>query len=138
MVDNAGKLVGIISEGDLIHRSETGTERRYRWWMRLVGGDASLAADYIKTHTRKAADIMTQRVITAAPEIELDEVAILLERNAIKRVPIVRDDQLGHTYLADNSQLDRRGTTCTRQGVPCPTEISAMPNCPRVQAFVMR
>src|SRR3974390_647274 len=103
VVDDAGKLVGIISEGDLIHRSETGTERRYRWWMRLVGGDASLAADYIKTHTRKAADMMTQRVITAAPEIALDEVAILLERNAIKRVPIVRDDQLGHTYLADNS-----------------------------------
>lgn len=90
VVDDAGKLVGIISEGDLMHRSETGTERRYRWWIRLMGGDASLPGDYIKTHGRKAADVMTKNVITASPETPLDEVAILLERNSIKRVPIVR------------------------------------------------
>jgi CBS-domain-containing membrane protein len=94
VVDDVGKLVGIISEGDLMHRAETGTERRYRWWIRLMGGDASLPADYVKAHALKAADIMTQNVITAAPETELDEVAILLERNAIKRVPILMHGQL--------------------------------------------
>ena len=62
VVDDTGKLVGIISEGDLMHRAETGTERRHRWWIRLVGGDASLPADYIKAHARKAADIMTRRM----------------------------------------------------------------------------
>ena len=94
VVDDVGKLVGIISEGDLMHRSETGTERQYRWWIRLVEGDASLPADYIKAHGRKAADIMTQNVITAAPDTALDEVAITMEKNSIKRVPIVRDGQL--------------------------------------------
>jgi CBS domain-containing protein len=94
VVDDTGKLVGIISEGDLMHRAETGTERRHRWWIRLVGGDASLPADYIKAHARKAADIMTQNVITAAPETPLDEIAIMLEKNSIKRVPIVRDGRL--------------------------------------------
>jgi CBS domain-containing protein len=94
VVDDVGKLVGIISEGDLMHRSETGTERQYRWWIRLVEGDASLPADYIKAHGRKAADIMTQNVITAAPDTALDEVAIAMEKNSIKRVPIVRDGQL--------------------------------------------
>ena len=94
VVDDAGKLVGIISEGDLMHRAETGTEWRYRWWIRLVGGDASLPADYVKAYARKAADIMTQNVITAAPETALDEVAIVMEKNSIKRVPIVRDGQL--------------------------------------------
>jgi CBS domain-containing protein len=94
VVDDAGKLIGIISEGDLMHRSETGTERRYRWWIRLMGGDASLPADYIKAHGCKAADIMTKNVITASPETPLDEIAILLERNSIKRVPIVGDGQL--------------------------------------------
>ena len=94
VVDDAGKLVGIISEGDLMHRSETGTERRYRWWIRLMGGDASLPADYIKAHGRKAEDIMTRNVITAAPETPLDEIAIRLEKNSIKRVPIVREGQL--------------------------------------------
>src|SRR6516164_8245291 len=94
VVDDAGKLVGIISEGDLMHRAETGTERRYRWWIRLMGGDASLPADYVKAHARKAADIMTQNVITAAPETALDEVAITMEKNSIKRVPIVSGRQL--------------------------------------------
>ena len=94
VIDDAGKLVGIISEGDLMHRAETGTELRYRWWIRLVGGDASLPADYIKAHARRAADIMTQNVITATPETPLDEIAVLLERNSIKRVPIVREGQL--------------------------------------------
>jgi CBS domain-containing protein len=94
VVDDAGKLVGIISEGDLMHRRETGTERRYHWWLHLVAGDASLPADYIKAHGRKAADVMTQNVITATPETALDEIAILIERNAIKRVPIVTNGQL--------------------------------------------
>jgi len=95
VVDDADRLVGIISEGDLMHRSEMGTERQYhRWGMRLVAGDASLPADYIKAHGRKAADIMTKNVIVASPETPLDEVAILLERNSIKRVPIVTGSQL--------------------------------------------
>jgi CBS domain-containing protein len=54
-----------------------------------MGGDASLPADYIKAHGCKAADIMTQNVITVAPETPLDEIAVMLERNSIKRVPIV-------------------------------------------------
>jgi CBS domain-containing protein len=94
VVDNAGKIVGIISEGDLMHRAEIGTERGYRWWPRLVRGDASIPPGYIKAHARRAADIMTQNVFTATPETPLDEIAVLLERNSIKRVPIVRDGRL--------------------------------------------
>jgi CBS domain-containing protein len=94
VVDDAGKLVGIISEGDLMHRAEIGTERRYQWWPRLVKGDVSLPFGYIKAHARRAADIMTQNVFTATPETPLDEIAVLLERNSIKRVPIVRDGRL--------------------------------------------
>jgi CBS-domain-containing membrane protein len=94
VVDDAGKLVGIISEGDLMHRAEMGTERRYQWWPRLVKGDVSLLFGYIKAHARRAADIMTQNVFTATPETPLDEIAVLLERNSIKRVPIVRDSRL--------------------------------------------
>ena len=48
VVDDAGKLIGIISEGDLMHRAEMGTERRYQWWPRLVKGDVSLPFGYIK------------------------------------------------------------------------------------------
>ena len=94
VTDDSGKLVGIVSEGDLMHRSEAGTERQRSWWLRLMAGDDMLAADYVKAHGRKVADVMTRNVITATPAMPLDEIAILLEMNSIKRVPIVEDGQL--------------------------------------------
>jgi CBS domain-containing protein len=94
VVDDGGKLVGMVSEGDLMHRSEAGTERQRSWWLRLMAGDDTLAADYVKAHGRKVADVMTQNVITATPGTPLDEIATLLERNSIKRVPVVEDGQL--------------------------------------------
>jgi CBS-domain-containing membrane protein len=94
VVDDHGKLVGIISEGDLMHRSEAGTERQRPWWLLGWTGDETLAAEYVKAHARKVADVMTRNVITATPETPLHEIAALLERNSIKRVPIVKDGQL--------------------------------------------
>ena len=94
VVDDQGKLIGMVSEGDLMHRSEAGTERKRSWWLRLMAGDDSLAADYIKAHARKVADVMTRNVITATPDTSLGEIATLLETNSIKRVPIMKDDQL--------------------------------------------
>jgi CBS domain-containing protein len=94
VVDDQGKLVGIISEGDLMHRSEAGTERQRSWWLLGWTGDETLAAEYVKAHARKVADVMTRNVITATPKTPLHEIAALLERNSIKRVPIVKDGQL--------------------------------------------
>ena len=94
VVDDHGKLVGIVSEGDLLHRSEAGTERQRPWWLLALTGDEALAADYVKAHARKVSDVMTTEVITAAPETSLHEIASLLENYSIKRVPIVKDGQL--------------------------------------------
>lgn len=93
VVDN-GKVVGIISEGDLLHRAETGTEKRYPWWLRAFLGSDALANEYVKAHTRKVADAMTREVITASPETALQDIAALLEKHSIKRVPIVENGQL--------------------------------------------
>ncbi|MBN9040926.1 MAG: histidine kinase [Rhizobiales bacterium 62-47] len=94
VVTGQGKLVGIVSEGDLVHRAEIGTEQRRSWWLLLLAEDQELAADYIKAHGRKIEDVMVRNVITATPDTPLDEVARLLEQHGIKRVPIVRDGQL--------------------------------------------
>jgi CBS domain-containing protein len=94
VVDDDGKLVGIVSEGDLLHRDEAKTERKRSWWLRLLVDDAVLAADYTKAHARKVSDVMKRNVITAAPETELRDIAMLLEKHAIKRVPIIQDGQL--------------------------------------------
>jgi CBS domain-containing protein len=94
VVEDEGKIVGIVSEGDLLHRSEAGTERRHSWWLRLLATDEALAAEYVRANARRVADIMTRKVITASPDTPLREIAKLLEKNSIKRVPIVRDGQL--------------------------------------------
>jgi CBS domain-containing protein len=94
VVDDRGKLVGIVSEGDLLRRSEAGTERRRPWWLLLITGEETLAQEYVKAHARKVADIMVRDVVAAAPDTSLDEIATLMERNSIKRVPIVSGGQL--------------------------------------------
>jgi CBS domain-containing protein len=94
VVDGKGKLVGIVSEGDLLHRVEAGTERHRSWWLRALVHDDTLAKEYIKSHSRKVSDIMTREVITASPQTPLHEVAALMEKNAIRRLPILENDQL--------------------------------------------
>jgi CBS domain-containing protein len=94
VVDDDGAVVGIVSEGDLIHRVEAGTERQYSWWVKMVGDRGAIARDYLKSHAIKAADVMTRRVITASPDMPLGELASMLERHRIKRVPIVENGKL--------------------------------------------
>lgn len=94
VIDSQGKLVGILSEGDLLHRVEADTERHRPWWFEVFMGSDTLAAEYVKSHGRKVSDIMTRKVIIASPQTPLHEVATLMEQNAIKRVPILENGQL--------------------------------------------
>ena len=97
VVDSSGRLVGIVSEGDLLHRTEIGTarrhhERRRSWWLDDFASD--LARDYIKSHGRTVKDIMTRDVVTVTEDTDLGEVAALLEAKRIKRVPVMRDGKV--------------------------------------------
>jgi CBS domain-containing protein len=94
VVDDKGNLIGIVSEGDLMHRHEAGTERRRSWWLRTLTSDDQLAVEYAHVHARKVADVMTKKVITASPDTPLHEIAGLLEKHSIKRVPIVDNGKL--------------------------------------------
>jgi CBS domain-containing protein len=96
--EGGDRLVGIVSEGDLLHRAETGTERRVQkrrsWWLDSLAAEAEAARDYVKAHGQRVRDIMSREVITVAETTDLAEVAMLLETKLIKRVPVVRDRQL--------------------------------------------
>jgi CBS domain-containing protein len=94
VVDDKGKLIGIVSEGDLLHRAEAGTEKQRPWWLRSFVGPAISANEYVKAHARRVFDVMTRQVVTASPETPLHEVAALLEKHSIKRVPIIENGQL--------------------------------------------
>jgi len=93
VVDGEGRIVGIVSEGDLMTRPESGTTRRRSWWLSLLSGEED-AATYVKTHGSRAADVMTRDVVTVAEDTPLGDVARILEERRIKRVPVVRRGKL--------------------------------------------
>lgn len=94
VVDDEERVVGIVSEADLIHRQEIDTEKPHRWWIEAVLPASKLADEFTKTHGRRVDEIMSPNVVTAAEDTPLGEIATLLERHRIKRLPIVRDAKL--------------------------------------------
>ena len=89
-----GKVVGILTEGDLLRRSETGTERHRPRWLEILMGPGRMAGEYVRTHGRKVEEIMTTDLISVAEDTPLDEVVGLMERRRIKRVPVIEGDVL--------------------------------------------
>lgn len=94
VVNDKGSVVGIVSEADLLHRAEIGTESRKSWLSRLLDSEATAALDFVATHARKVADVMTREVVTASDEATLGELVELIEKHGVKRIPIVREDKL--------------------------------------------
>ncbi len=94
VTDADGRLLGVLTEGDLLRRTETGTEPTRPRWLDFLMGPGRLAADYVRTHSRQVGDLMTGDVVTVAPDASLAEVVGLMESRHIKRVPVVRDGLL--------------------------------------------
>ena len=92
VIDEAGQLVGILTEGDLLRRGETGTERQRPRWLEILMGPGRLAGEYVRTHGRKVDGLMTRDVVSVTPDTPLKEVVELMERRRIKRVPVLDGD----------------------------------------------
>ncbi|MGA3400914.1 MAG: CBS domain-containing protein [Acetobacteraceae bacterium] len=87
-------VVGIVTEGDLLRRVELGSEPRRSHLLELVSRATPLAADYVRSHGRKASEVMTENVITVDDTTPIADIARLLEARRIKRVPVLRDGKL--------------------------------------------
>ncbi len=94
VLDRNGQLVGIVTEGDLLRRTETGTERLRSRWSEWFSASSRLAAEYIKSHARRVEDIMTREVVSVGEFATLGEIAELMETKRIKRVPVVRGGKI--------------------------------------------
>ncbi len=94
VVDQAGRLVGMISEGDLLHREETKTEKRRSWWLDLVTGYETRAKEYVKAFGVHVRDVMTPTVVSVDESASLADIAELLEAKQIKRVPVMRGGRI--------------------------------------------
>jgi CBS domain-containing protein len=94
VVDSSGKLVGVVSQGDFMRRAEIGTQRKRSRWLNLLLGPGRAAADFVHERGRKVGDVMNDQPITVSEDATLEEVTSTMERNDIKRVPVMRGDSL--------------------------------------------
>jgi CBS domain-containing protein len=126
IVDWDRHLVGIVTEGDLLRRAETGTERQRSRWSEWFSPNSRLAGEYIKSRSRRVADVMSRDVVNVTKLATLGEIADLMETRCIKRVPVVHDGKLvGIVSRADllrvlasgganSSDVDRDGSIRSR------------------------
>jgi CBS domain-containing protein len=94
VTDATGKLVGIISEGDFIRRGEIGTQRKRGRFLKFILGPGQAATDFVHEHGRKVAEIMTQQPLTITEDAALEEIVELMEKNNVKRLPVMRGDKI--------------------------------------------
>jgi CBS-domain-containing membrane protein len=94
VIDAAGKLEGIVTEGDFLRRVETGTERKRSRFVEFLLGPGRLAEEYAQTSGRRVSEVMTPDVQTVTEDAPLEQVVHLMERHRVKRLPVVRGDQM--------------------------------------------
>lgn len=95
VIDADRALVGIVSEGDLMDRQEAGTQREVgSWWLNAFVSTDTLATRFSKSHGRTAAEVMTPHPVTVTEDTPLNEIARLLETRRIKRVPVIRANEV--------------------------------------------
>jgi CBS-domain-containing membrane protein len=92
VLDSKRRLLGVISEGDLVHRIELDTRKKGSWWLNLLTPDRELARDYARAHGRKVADAMSRNVVSVSPDAKLPAIVALMDKHRIKRVPVVGAD----------------------------------------------
>ena len=123
VVDAKGRVVGIVSESDFLHRVEIGTVKRRPRWIEFLLGPGEVAEAYVMSHSRKVGDIMTRDVVSVGANASLNEIVAVMEKRKIKRVPVVTGEELvGIVTRADVL----RAFTASRQTAPAALDDQAI------------
>lgn len=94
VVDAGGAVVGIVTEGDLLRRVETGTQRRHARWLEFLIAPGRLAREYTDANARKVGEVMSEDVVSATPRDALSDVVEVMERRRVKRLPVIEAGRL--------------------------------------------
>lgn len=123
VVERGGKLVGIVTEGDFLRRVETGTEPHRRPAHDRRAGAGVLAEAYVRAHAGTVGQVMSREVVTVAEDAPLGEVADLMDRHRIRRVPVMRGDAL--VGMVSRRDL-LHAFLCAKRPVPSPGDDQAI------------
>lgn len=112
VVDEAGKMVGIVTERDFLRRQEIGTEIRRPRWLEFLRGPGRQAVDFVREAGRKVHEIMTPTVYSVIPDADLADIVDIMERHHIKRVPVMQGERLvgivsRHNFVAALADVTR-------------------------------
>lgn len=118
VVDAAGRLAGIVSEGDFIRRAEIGTQHKQGRWLELLMTKGQSAAEYVRERGRKVSEIMTSNPVTIAEDTPIEELVRTIERRNVKHLPVMRGDRL--VGIVTRSDLVRTVATLGRN-IPDPS-----------------
>lgn len=108
------QVVGLVSQTDLGHRSETGTEKRRKWWLDLFADADSMARDFVKSHGMRARDVMTRFIVSVGTTTPLAEVAEILDTHRIRQVPVLDGGRL--VGMISRADLVRKLAEATAAG----------------------
>lgn len=94
VINEHGGVVGILTEGDMLRRPEIQTERSRSRWLEFLVPPATLAEEYVHSHSLRVMDVMSRHVIAVTPDAPLSQIVDLMERHRIKRVPVLDQGKL--------------------------------------------
>src|SRR5450432_2489988 len=94
VVDCNNQLVGIITEGDLLRRAELATEPHIAWWKNLLFGPWHSAQEYVRTHARSVASVMTRETLCIAEDTPVTTIVRIMEQGHVKRLPVIKDGKV--------------------------------------------
>ncbi|MGB6538225.1 MAG: CBS domain-containing protein [Xanthobacteraceae bacterium] len=144
VIDPTGKLVGIVTEGDFLRRSEIGTQRQRPKWLEFLVGPGRLAAEYVRTSGRRVDEIMTPDPVSVSEEDSLETVVELMERHRVKRLPVMRGAQM--VGIVSRANLMHALASLARDDAPAAngstirdrilTAIGKQPWAPRINVVV--
>jgi CBS domain-containing protein len=118
VVDGAGRLAGIVTEGDFLRRTEIGTQRKRPAWLEFFAGPGRAGADYVAEHGRRVSEVMTCNPLTVQEDATLSDIVHLMEKHNVKRLPVMRQQTM--VGIVSRANLLRTVASMARQ-VPDPT-----------------
>jgi CBS domain-containing protein len=131
VVDDTGSVIGIVSEGDLLRRVETGTETPRRSWLaQFIAPTRQLAVEYLKERSVRVRDVMSSPAVTVEESAPLTAVAELLGRKHIKRLPVLRTGKL--VGIVSRANLVRALASCA------PAQLDAQPSDDQIRAAITK
>lgn len=124
VVDRDGALVGIVTEGDLLRRAETGTQRHRPRWLEFLIGPGRLADEYVHACGRKVHEVMTEKVVTVTEDTPLDEIVHIIESHRIRGLPVLRAGRV--VGIVSRANLVRALASLARETKPAAADDAAI------------